>query len=79
MKFDRDGFLKETGLRIRLLRRKSSLTQEQVAAQVGLSRVTICNIENGRQGVTLDAAWRLAIVLGGVRLDRLTPEPRREG
>ena len=72
MAFDRVGFRKDSGLRIRLLRKRVGLTQKQTAEQLGISRATFANIESGRQAIVLDCAWRLAIVLG-VHLDRLTP------
>lgn len=71
--FDRVGFRKDSGHRIRLLRKRAGLTQKQTAEQVGISRATFANIESGRQSIVLDCAWKLAIVLG-VRLHHLTPE-----
>ncbi len=71
--FDRDGFRQEVGVRIKLLRKPRGITQAVLAKQLGLSRTTVANMESGRQSITLDMAWRIAIVLG-VTVERLTPE-----
>lgn len=36
------------GLRVELLRREARLTQAQLAARAGVSRVTVCYLEQGR-------------------------------
>ncbi len=73
IRFDRDGFLREVGLRVKLIRKQRGLTQTQLGEAVGLCRVSISNLERGRQATTLDRAWRIAIILG-VKVKHLTPE-----
>lgn len=47
-----------------LKRRKSSgFSQQDVANYLGVTRVSIINIEAGRQGVTLDNLWKLCNLL----------------
>jgi transcriptional regulator with XRE-family HTH domain len=74
--FDCDGFQREVGLLLRRRRKRRDLTQEKLAEQIGLKRATYANIELGRQRVSLDVAWRAAIVLQ-TNIDALTPESLR--
>ncbi len=46
--------------RIRELRDSAGLTQDQLAAQVGVTRQTINAIENDKYNPTLELAFRLA-------------------
>lgn len=61
--FDRDGFREDMGQRLKVARRAKMLTQAEVAEQVGCSRAAYANIEVGRQSVSADLLWRIAIVL----------------
>ena len=72
--FDRKGFNREVGLRLRALRQQRELTQSDLAAVLGVTRATHANMESGRQGMTLDVAWRLATFFR-VPIDEITPEP----
>ena len=74
MDFDRDGFYREVGLRLQLLRKSRGLTQQQVGEAIGVSRATYASVESGRQTLALDVAWRM-VVFFGVPFDRITPEP----
>jgi transcriptional regulator with XRE-family HTH domain len=73
MKFDRQGFDKEVGLRLQLHRKRRELTQEQLATQIGIHRASYANVEGGRQRIPIDIVWRAAIVLG-VSISALVPE-----
>ncbi len=51
------------GRKLRDLRRKRNLTQLQMGESVGLSRVTIANIESGKQNVQLHQIFSFARAL----------------
>jgi transcriptional regulator with XRE-family HTH domain len=72
--FDREGFYHEVGVRLRHVRTRRELTQDEVARALGVPRATYANIERGRQRVAVDFIWKAAVVLG-VPIDRLVPEP----
>ncbi|MGI6513157.1 MAG: helix-turn-helix transcriptional regulator [Syntrophomonadales bacterium] len=50
--------------RLRELRERESLTQEDLAARVGVSRQTIISLERGRYNPSLMLAYKLAGVFG---------------
>jgi transcriptional regulator with XRE-family HTH domain len=80
MEFDRAGFDRDVGLRLRRARKERGITQAELAKRLGLPRPSYANIESGRQRVPLDVVWRAAVVLG-VAITTLVPEPlsrRRE-
>ena len=58
--------------RIRYYRKLHSLTQEQLAAAVGVEPLHISNIERGKKGVSIDLMLRLCAIFG-VTLDDLLP------
>jgi transcriptional regulator with XRE-family HTH domain len=58
------NFYVEFGERLREAREKAGLTQQQLAAQAGLQRTSITNIERGRQKVGLHQLVVFAGVLG---------------
>lgn len=68
-----DSFFVLVGDRIREARRQIGLTQEELAAQVQLSRSSVTNIELGQQNVKLDTLCRIAVVLK-VALADLVPD-----
>ena len=74
MSFDRAVFQRDVGIRMQLLRRARGLTQREVAALLGLSRATYASIERGRQGVGLDTAWKIAVILRA-SVGEFLPEP----
>jgi transcriptional regulator with XRE-family HTH domain len=52
------------GIRIRLIRETLGLSQDDLAKRVGLQRVSVTNIEIGRQRLLLDGVERFATALG---------------
>ena len=71
----------EVGNNIRRYRRAMPRTQQQVAAQVGLSRASMANIESGHQWVRLHHLYAIAEALDldspNVLLPSLKPDPPR--
>lgn len=51
----------ESGKRIKALRKKHGLTQEQLAEQLGVAANTIARIETGNRGVSIDLAIELVV------------------
>jgi transcriptional regulator with XRE-family HTH domain len=51
MKLDKRAFYLELGMRIALIRKVKRITQATLAKSCGLTRTSIVNIEQGRQGV----------------------------
>lgn len=52
------------GLRIRQIREVLGITQDELAKRVGLKRVSVTNLEIGRQRLLLDGVERYARALG---------------
>ena len=57
-------FLDKLMKRIAQIRKDKSITQEQLAADTGLDRVAIANIETGKRRPTVTTIYRLANGLG---------------
>ena len=57
-------FYQSIGARIRIAREVRGLTQGQLGKAIGLTRTSIINIEQGRQGLPLHGFVRLADYLG---------------
>lgn len=53
--------LKESGKRIRNLRKQHGLTQEQLSEQLGIALNTVSRIEIGYRGISVDLAIELAV------------------
>lgn len=53
--------LVESGKRIKALRKKHGLTQEQLAEQLGVAANTIARIETGNRGISIDLAIELVV------------------
>lgn len=53
--------LKESGKRIRNLRKQHGLTQEQLAEQLGIALNTVSRIEIGYRGISVDLAIELSV------------------
>lgn len=51
------------GQNVAHLRNKRGLTQAEIAAQIGLTRASLANIETGRQKVLMHHVFRLANAL----------------
>lgn len=63
-------------IRLRELREKRGLTQEQLAVAAGVTAKTVANIENGRSAIPLKGTLRLLADALGVEPDDLT-EPEQ--
>lgn len=50
----------ETGVRIREIREKRGLSQEELSSRLGINRATISKIENGKFAITIDYLYKLA-------------------
>lgn len=66
-----DRVHKRFGSSVRTRRMRAGLTQDQLAATIGLSRTSIANIEQGRQQVLLHHAWAIARALKVDTIDEL--------
>ena len=55
----------EIGSRIKTLRKKALLTQEQLGTLVGVSRVTVNKWEKGEKAPALRNVRKLAALIGG--------------
>ncbi len=49
---------------IRELRKERCITQDELAAAVGVTRQTIISLENGRYNASLQLAHRIAVYFG---------------
>ena len=58
-----DSLYKELGRRVANARNGAKLKQAELAEQVGLTRVSIANIESGRQRPPLHLLWQIAAVV----------------
>jgi transcriptional regulator with XRE-family HTH domain len=65
---------KQIGGTIRALRRRADQAQEALAAQLGISRATLANIETGRQRILVHQLYSIAQVLG-VKVGDMLPSP----
>ncbi len=61
------------GQNVARLRKAKELTQAEVAAEIGLTRASLANIETGRQKVLLHHVFMLANALGCVSILDLIP------
>ncbi len=66
---------REFGSRLRELRVRTHLSQSDLAKAASLSRTSVVNIEQGRQGVSLSTLFRLASALGCDAADLLPKVP----
>jgi DNA-binding XRE family transcriptional regulator len=64
-------------LRVRALRRKLNLTQEQFAKRIGSSQSRVAKLEAGSPDVSLDLMFRGFFAAGGRLADLTTPSGRR--
>lgn len=72
---DRDAFYAELGDKIRRARKSSGLTQQALASLVSLTRVSVTNIEMGRQKVMLHTLFDMASALKVEPCDLLPVKP----
>ncbi len=59
------------GQRVRQVRERQQLKQEDLATRVGVSRATITQVENGQQKVHLQSLYLIAAALGAAIADIL--------
>lgn len=59
----RHGIYRDVGQTIRRLRKHANRTQAQLAAQIGLSRAALANIEAGRQQILVHHLYSIAEAL----------------
>jgi transcriptional regulator with XRE-family HTH domain len=60
----RSEFLQAFGMRIKLLRTKRRMSQEDLGVAVGMHRTFVGILERGQRGVNVEALPRLAAGLG---------------
>ena len=70
------GYLRDVGLRVKILRITRGLSQGELGAAAGVSRVTVGSIERGDHPASVLAYRRLAKAFG-VDLSELLDEPVR--
>ena len=68
---------KVLGERVRLYRRLSGLTQEQLAEKAQLAPTYISDVERGRENISVDALARIAKAAGIELEDFFRRDPRR--
>ena len=68
------------GRRIRNARMEKHKTQEDVGAHCGCTSVHICNVENGKNSVSLELLWKICLYLDismdSVMMDQTIMRPR---
>lgn len=69
--------LEQIGRRVRVFRKSAKLTQTSLAEMSGYSRVTISNIEAGRNHATIFGLYRIAEQCGCTIHDLLPPINKR--
>lgn len=52
------------GKRVKIARKAKRLTQEELASLCDCTPTHICNIENGKIGISLDLLFKISILLG---------------
>ncbi len=50
-------------------RKRAAMTQEELAAKVGVTRQTVIALEQGRYNPSLQLAYRIARVLGAAKIE----------
>ena len=70
-----EDIYKEVGRNIRVYRARAHRTQAQLAAEIGISRASLANIEAGRQKVLVHYLYTIADALGLESPDVLMPTP----
>lgn len=69
-----DDLYAQFGRQLRVARREAELTQQEVAARVGLTRTSVTNIEHGIQHISLRQLYLLAAAVG-LHPAQLLPHP----
>ena len=52
------------GRRVKIARKEKRLTQEELAGLCNCTPTHICNIENGKNGISLELLFKISILLG---------------
>lgn len=52
------------GRRVQIARKEKRITQEELAALCNCTPTHICNIENGKIGISLELLFKISILLG---------------
>ena len=52
------------GKRVKIARKEKRLTQEELAGLCNCTPTHICNIENGKIGISLELLFKISILLG---------------
>lgn len=60
---EKQKFAKHIGKRLRSVREKSGLSQEQLSEKAGYYRTYVGHIENGNHSPSVHTMWRLAKVM----------------
>lgn len=71
------AFYEKLGDNIRDARKQCNLNQEELGERLGMSRVSIVNIETGKQRLPLHVLWDMSDVLK-IKLSELVPEMTSE-
>ena len=69
---EREQFYQQIGKKIKRERNISGINQEELGRRVGVSRVSIVNIERGKQMPAIHVIWKIANALE-TTVDRLFP------
>ncbi len=71
---DSELLRRHVGALIKARRKRLKITQEDLAARMGMSRAALANIETGRQNMLLHHLYRFAEMLG-LKVTDLLPDP----
>ena len=63
MKSDKEEHSNRFGQRLRAIRQKKGLSQEELAAKAAIDRTYISSCERGKRNVTIDIIYRLSEAL----------------
>lgn len=69
---EEETFYKSLGESIRDFRKKENISQETLAKHLGLSRISVVNIEKGKQKIQIYNLYRIADYLK-ISMDKLMP------
>lgn len=66
---------KKVGTKIRQQRKRRDMDIKVLASKIGLSQGSVSNIENGKQSISAERLWQIALALGCMPNDLLPPVP----
>src|SRR3989338_10315635 len=67
---------KKVGQLIKKMRIEAGYTSASLGQEVGLTKASISNIENGKQRIYIDTVWAIAQTIGCPMSDLLPPNPQ---